>query len=155
MQIQRRVLSGSEENSGFNELASVLAAAPTLETYRAIYDQVLAAYDFRCALTGQQFERLPGKVHPFLRLVAIWPREAGGPLHIGNYLPLCADAADAFRLGHFIVDDGLHVVADRTVMSPRLFARLLPYGYLLAPRDPLFAPDRTVLAQHRRAVIQR
>lgn len=138
----------SDDNFGFDEARAVFEAAPSLETYRAIYEQVLTAYGFRCALTGEQFERISG-VHPTLRVVAIWPREEGGPLHMGNYLPLSADAATAFRLGHFIVDDEYRVIADRRVMAPELAAQLPADGRLLLPDDPLYHPDKTLLAHHR------
>lgn len=147
-------MTSSDDTFGFDEARALFEQPPTLDTYRAIYEQVLAAYEFRCALTGQQFERISG-VHPSLRLVAIWPREEGGPLHIGNYLPLGADAATAFRLGHFIVDDQYRVIADLSEMAPELAAQLPADGRLLLPADPLYHPDRSLLAHHRAVFLGR
>ncbi|MEO5807372.1 hypothetical protein [Devosia sp.] len=148
-------MGSSDEHSGFEDVGAPVVQAPSLETYTAIYQQVLAAYGYRCALTGAQFESIDRGVHPSLRVVAIWPREEGGPLHMGNYLPFCGDAANAFRLGHFIIDDDFQVVADLAVMEPDLAKRLRAQGQLLVPLDPPYRPDRALLAHHRTAVLRR
>ena len=69
------------------------AAGASLDVYEAIYRLVMTAYGYRCALTGEQFTPDIGLVHPHLEVVAIRPREAGGPLAIDNYLALEEHAA--------------------------------------------------------------
>jgi predicted restriction endonuclease len=144
----------SDNGSGFDE-AGMLRHAPSLDTYLAIHSQILMAYGYRCALTGEQFEPISRGVHPSLRVVAIHPRDKGGPLHIGNFLLLCADAERAFRLGQVLVADDFGLVPDYTALDPDLAARLNPDGRLLLPQDPLYHPDRALLAWHRNAVLRR
>lgn len=143
-----------DDPSGFDEAAGVFGQAPTLDTHAAIHQQVLQAYDFRCALTGQKYEATHKGVHPDLRVVAIRPRAAGGPLHVSNFLCLSLDAERAFLLGHVVIGDDFAMVPDLSVMDPELAARLNPDGLLL-PRDPLYYPDGAQLAFHRHAMLAR
>jgi predicted restriction endonuclease len=151
----RITVGKSDDSSGFYDAGAVFQHAPSLDTYLAIYSQILMAYGYRCALTGEQFEPISSGVHPSLRVVAIRPRDQGGPLHMGNYLSLCADAEQAFRLGQVIIADDFSLVADYAALDPDLAARLNPDGHLLLPKDPIYHPDRVQLAWHRNAVLRR
>jgi hypothetical protein len=124
------------------------AAGASLDVYEAVYRLVMTAYGYRCALTGEQFAPDIGLVHPHLEVVAIRPREAGGPLAIDNYLALEEHAARAFRFGLFIVEDDYRV----TIPDPAALDRAIrPHagGRLLVPAEPLFRPNPAYLAFHR------
>lgn len=124
------------------------ATGASLDVYEAVYRLVMTAYGYRCALTGEQFAPDIGLVHPHLEVVAIRPREAGGPLAIDNYLALEEHAARAFRFGHFVVEDDYRVV----IRNPGAFhAGLRPHadGRLLVPAEQLFRPNPAYLAFHR------
>lgn len=124
------------------------AAGASLDVYEAVYRLVMTAYSYRCALTGEQFTPDIGLVHPHLEVVAIRPRDAGGPLAIDNYLALEEHAARAFRFGHFVVEDDFRVV----IRNPGAFHHALrphPGGRLLVPTEPLFRPSPAHLAFHR------
>ena len=130
------------------------AAGATLDVYEAVYRLVMTAYGYRCALTGEQFAPDIGLVHPHLEVVAIRPRDAGGPLAIDNYLALEEHAARAFRAGHFIIEDDYRVVLP---VAGALAPAIRPHvsGHLLVPDEPLFRPNPAHLAFHRRMVLGR
>ena len=95
-----------------------------------------------------------GLVHPHLEVVAIRPRDAGGPLAIDNYLALEEHAARAFRAGHFIIEDDYRVIMpDAGALAPAI--RPHASGHLLVPDEPLFRPNPAHLAFHRRMVLGR
>lgn len=124
------------------------AFAPDTATYEAIYRQVLERWDYRCAVTGQRFPEATG-THRELRLVAIRPRERGGPLHVRNYLPMVEDAARAWQRGDIGVTDGLEFVAVQDRLSADLLERMRPDGRLLVPDAASLGPDPQHLAYHR------
>ena len=146
-------MAAEDPDSGFGEVARGFAAGETLETYEAMYRLVLTAYSYRCALTGEQFERSNGLWHGDLDVVAIVPRELGGPLRISNFLPLVFAAAEAFEAGQWLIADDYGVLADRGVLDRALAARLHPSGFLQLPKETVFHPDRALLAQHRARVL--
>lgn len=130
------------------------AAGATLDVYDAIYRLVLTAYNYRCALTGEQFAPDVGLVHPHLEVVAIRPRDAGGPLAIDNYIALEEHAARVFRLGHFVVEDDYRVlIRDRAAFHPGI--RPHESGRLLVPAEELFRPNPVHLAFHRAMLLGR
>jgi predicted restriction endonuclease len=139
----------SNDSAGFGDGASFFAPAPTLETYQLIYHRVLAAYEFRCALTRLRFDRTAG-VHSELQLVAIWPLADGGPLHVGNFLPMIVEGERAFRNGAVIIADDYSIVTDRTVLDASLAASI--GERLTLPVDAFYYPDRAMLAHHRKSV---
>jgi predicted restriction endonuclease len=142
------------EDGGFGEFGQGFEAAPTLETYEAIYRLVLSVYGYRCALTGEQFGPDFGLIHPHLEVIAIRPREAGGPLQINNYLALEEHAARAFGSGLFLVEDDYQITVPNPDALPKALAvRLHPGGRLLVPREALFQPSPAHLAFHRRTVL--
>jgi hypothetical protein len=130
------------------------AAGASLDVYEAVYRLVMTAYGYRCALTGEQFTPDIGLVHPHLEVVAIRPRDAGGPLAIDNYLALEEHAARAFRAGHFLIEDDYRVVMP---VAGALAPAVRPHasGHLLVPDEPLFRPNPAHLAFHRRMVLGR
>ncbi|WDR01239.1 hypothetical protein PSQ19_10260 [Devosia algicola] len=142
-----------DKDWGAEEAAAWFDPAPEMEAHLAIYQQVLVAYGFHCALTGQKFDSISDGVHTALQVVAIRPRALGGPLHVSNYLCLADMAARAFARGHWLVDDDYGVVADRRVMVPELARALRVEGRLLLPEDRLYHPDRTQLAWHRTRIL--
>ena len=130
------------------------SASASLDVYEAVYRLVMTAYGYRCALTGEQFTPDIGLVHPHLEVVAIRPRDAGGPLAIDNYLALEEHAARAFRAGHFIIEDDYRVVLP---VAGALAPAIRPHasGHLLLPDEPLFKPNPAHLAFHRKMVLGR
>lgn len=147
----------TDRDSGFGEFGAGFEAAAGLDAHEAVYRLVLTAYGYRCALTGTVFPQDPtpglGLLHPDLDVVAIRPREAGGPLQIDNFLALEKAAARAFRAGQILIDDDYWVIPDLNVLNPDVAARLHPGGRLLVPAEPLFQPSRAHLAFHRRSVL--
>jgi hypothetical protein len=122
--------------------------APDAKTYEAIYRRVLERWDYRCAVTGRRFPQATG-THSELRLVAIRPREQGGPLHVRNYLPMVEEAARAWQRGDISVTDGLEFVAVQDRLSPDLLEKMRPDGRLLVPDGAALGPDPEHLAFHR------
>ena len=143
----------SSDSDGFRDNPQGgFAAAASLDVYEAVYRLVMTAYGYRCALTGEQFAPDIGLVHPHLEVVAIQPREAGGPLAIDNYLALEEHAARAFRAGHIVIEDDYRVV----IRHPSALERAIrPHadGRLLVPVEPLFRPNPAYLAFHRRMIL--
>ena len=146
-------MAGSEDGFGEGPQTGFAATAP-LDVYAAVYRLVMSAYNYRCALTGEQFAADFGLVHPHLEVVAIRPREADGPLSIDNYLALEEHAAWAFRAGQFVVEDDYRVV---TTPGAGLDRAIRPHvsGRLLVPDEPLFRPNPAHLAFHRQMILGR
>ncbi|MDB5539559.1 MAG: hypothetical protein JWQ89_1286, partial [Devosia sp.] len=67
-----------------------------LDAYLKVHDRVLQRWGHRCVFTGLQFAPSSTRPHPQLSVVAIRPRELGGPLHVRNYLPMVAEAGFAW-----------------------------------------------------------
>lgn len=130
---------------GAAEAPARLYDNPSLETYLAIHDQVLRIWDYRCAVTGQQFA--PGaRPHPQLRVVAIRPRELGGPLHVRNYLPMVESAERAWQTGAISVTSfgAFIVMLDRLDDEVRRSMR----KKLVVPGNQTERPDKDELAWH-------
>lgn len=145
----------SDKENAFGEFVQQgFAASPPLDVYESVYRVVLTAYSYRCALTGEQFQRDVGLIHPHLEVIAIRPRDAGGPLQINNYLALEEHAARAFVAGHILVEDDYRVVVRNPDALPRALAlRLHSSGRLVVPAEALFQPNPAHLAFHRRSVL--
>lgn len=122
-----------------------------LAAYEAVYDKVLQNWDYCCAFTGEQFEPA-GRPHPHLHVVAIRPREAGGPVHVRNYLPMTAAAKIAWTSGHLTLAPDLSFVVNKRRIDPELDEQLRPIGMLMPPRDPGQGPDEDYLGYHRTRV---
>jgi predicted restriction endonuclease len=118
--------------------------APT-DAYLKVRAEVLRRWNYCCAVTDTQFAS--GEA-PELRLVAIRPRERGGPLHAGNYLPMVERAERAWLTGGISVTDQYELVAVLDRLDPELLAAMPPDGKLIVPRDPALRPDPEHLAYH-------
>lgn len=121
---------------------------PQLQVYVRLHEQVLRAYGYRCAFTSNR--SLPdGVPDPEVSVVAIRPRQSGGPLHVTNYLALSNDAADAFERGYLTIGVHHELIADLSRVSPELLARLNPVGRMTLPADPDYWPDPVQTHYHR------
>lgn len=129
-------------------------ARSVLAAYQAVYDTVLQSWDYRCAFTGEQFER-EGRPHPHLYVVAIRPRDAGGPVHVKNYMPMTLAAKIAWTSGHLTLAPDLSFVVNKRRIDPEFDEQLLAIGGLLPPVDAAQAPDEDYLAYHRTRVFGR
>lgn len=140
-------LASESDLAGASEAPARIYDSPSLETYLAIHDQVLRAWDYRCAITGQQFQ--PGtRPHPHLRVVAIRPRELGGPLHVKNYLPMVEKAEHAWLTGGIAVTHLGEFVAILDRLDDKLLEAMPLSGKLVMPRDHANWPDSELLAWH-------
>ena len=143
-----------EEEGGFRDEAQRgFAADDGLDAYTSLYRLVLMSYGYRCALTGARFAPPSGALHPDLEVVAIQPREQGGPLTITNYLPMLASLRRAFHDGLITLEDDYRIVVPRPEMLDRLMLESLRSSLVL-PEEP-FRPSAEVLAHHRRYALGR
>lgn len=117
-----------------------------MDAYLAVRAEVLRRWNYCCAITDTQF---PEGLAPELRLVPIRPREMGGPLHAGNYLPMVEPAERAWLTGGISVTDDLEIVAVMDRLDPDLLAAMPPSGRLVVPDDAALRPDAGHLAYHR------
>lgn len=137
---------GEEMQRGF-------ASAEELEAYTGLYRLVLLSYGYRCALTGARFSAPVSALHPDLDVVAIQPRDQGGPLAIANYLPMIASLTAIFRDGLITIEDDYRIV----VPHPELLDRdtLAALRASLALPEAPFRPGMEFLAHHRRYALGR
>ena len=127
-----------------DEAVAAFASKPTEETYKAIRDQVLRAWRYRCAFTGAD-----DKDGAPLSIVAVKPRDQGGPLHVGNYLPMVADLERIWRAGHFSVGEDHRILGDLYRLAPEDQDSMVALFKMLLPDDPKDYPDPELLAWHR------
>ena len=148
-------MASSDKDNAFGEFAQQgFSTAPPLEVYESVYRLVLTAYKYRCAVTGEQFEPDIGILHPHLEVIAIRPRDAGGPLQVNNFLALEEHAARAFKEGRLLVEDDYSVIVPNPHALPRALAvRLHIGGRLIVPAEPMFQPSPSHLAFHRRSIL--
>jgi hypothetical protein len=143
-----------DDEEGFKEEAQRgFAADESLDAYTSLYRLVLMSYGYRCALTGARFAPPTGALHPDLEVVAIQPREQGGPLTIANYLPMLVSLRRVFQDGLITVEDDYRIVVPRPEMLDRLILESLRSSLVL-PDDP-FRPGAAFLAHHRRYALGR
>jgi predicted restriction endonuclease len=127
--------------------------APGLDSYAALYRSVLVNYGFRCALTGA--EAATGAPADGLQVCPIRPRDAGGALHVSNFLCLSPAADRAFAAGHLTVGPGLEIIVDLSRVDPELLQALNANGRLALPVDATGLPDTAALAFHRSHIFLR
>lgn len=132
------------------EAAASFASAPTEDTYTAIRDQVLRVWHRRCAFTGTA--EGPDST---LSIVAIRSRNQGGPLHVGNYIPMAAGLEGAWRRGHFSVGEDHRILGDLYRLPPEDQDSMVALFKMLLPDDPKDYPDPELLAWHRLNVFGR
>lgn len=124
----------------------------SLDRYVRLHDEVLQRYDYRCAVTGQGFAPA-GRPHPDLRIVAMRPRDMGGPLEADNFLPMVPAAEAAWRQGDFSISADYTFIVVLGRIAPQLLAALSDSGRVHLPEDPLHWPDRHHLAYHRSRIL--
>lgn len=145
----------SSKDDGFDEEAqSGFSADHSVDAYTQFYGVVLIAYRHRCALTGASFEPPPGILHGDLDVVAIRPREQGGPLALDNYLPMIRTLTQAFREGLITLDDDYRIVVPRPDLLDRGMISALR-ATLLVPDEPHLRPASEHVAYHRRYALGR
>jgi hypothetical protein len=132
-----RPIEAEEATAGF-------ASAPPEATYIAIRNQVLRMWHNKCAFTGT-----PESAASRLSIVAIQPRDRGGPLHVGNYLPMVAALEHAWRSGHFSVGGDHRILGDLYRLAPEDQDSMVALFRMLLPDDPKDYPDPKLLAWHR------
>lgn len=119
-----------------------------------VYRQVLDAYGWRCAVTGESFA--PGPVlHPHLHLAFLRPRRQGGPVHVRNLIPLIKSAHAAWTSGTLSATADHRLVAVMRDLDLRLFDRIEKLGKLHLPRDERYWPDPAHLGFHLASVFGR
>jgi hypothetical protein len=132
------------------EVAASFTSKPTEATYTAIRDQVLRVWRYRCTFTGAA-----DAPNSRLSIVAIRPRDQGGPLHVGNYLPMIAGLERAWRSGHFSVGDDHRILGDLYRLAPEDQDSMVALFKMLLPDAPKDYPDPQLLAWHRLNVFGR
>lgn len=150
--------AGSTENAGALDEANAAFAHErdeALKAYLKLHDRVLQRWRFRCVFTGAQFGPAEARPHADLSVVAIRPRELGGPLHVRNYLPMLPEVERAWTHGHITLGPsfGFQIAARR--IDPELAERLLPLGKLDLPEEPSLWPDLELIAYHRANIFDR
>lgn len=126
-----------------------------VDAYLKVHDQVLQRWKYGCVLTGAQFKPSANRPHPQLRVVAIWPRELGGPLHVRNYLPMVGEAEHAWIHGHITLGPSFGFQVSERLIDPELREKLLPLGKLELPAEPSLWPDPELVAYHRTHIFDR
>lgn len=142
---------------GWAEATAVFAndREAALEAYLKVHDRALERWGYRCVLTGAQFGPAAIRPHPGLRVVAIRPRELGGPLHVRNYLPMVPEAEQAWTHGHITLGPSFGFQVSERLIDPELRERLLPLGRLALPEEPSLWPDLELIAYHRANIFDR
>lgn len=145
----------SSDKDGFGEETQRgFSADHSVDAYTQFYGIVLIAYRNRCALTGAKFDPPPGILHGDLDVVAIQPREQGGPLALGNYLPMIATLTPVFRDGLITLDDDYRIVVPRPDLLDETITSALRTTLLL-PDEPELRPSPAHMAHHRRYALGR
>lgn len=134
----------AEESAGAFEL-------DRLEISQRIYAEVMRRWHYTCPFTGAVFEPVKGP-HPQLGIVAIRPREAGGELHVDNYLPMARPVAEAWMDGRLTLGPDLAIWVDKHRIGRGLEELLIPTGRLLPPMPGSGQPDPANIAFHRQYV---
>lgn len=134
---------------GLSEAADVaLAGGIRPEEFLYVHNEVMRRWGYRCAVTDLQFPAMSG-LHPELRLVAIRPRALGGPLDVGNFLPMVEIAEHAWVTGAISVGPELDFVAVQNRLPAELLEAMPPDGKLIVPDNRNEWPDADCLAFHR------
>ncbi len=126
-----------------------------LQAYQRVHDRVLQRWNHRCVVTGAQFAPSSTRPHPDLRVVAIRPREFGGPLHVRNYLPMVSEAEHAWVRGHITLGPSFGFQLSARLIDPEFSEQLLPLGRLNLPENPSLWPDLDLIAYHRAHIFDR
>ncbi|MGB3027797.1 hypothetical protein [Paradevosia shaoguanensis] len=132
------------ENAKTTDPRSIEEPSVALDIYARVAEEVLQAYEHKCALTDE-----PASYHD---LVAIQPRELGGFLHTSNYIPICGLAREAFVAGRIGIETDFRIRADLSRLGAALQARLRPSGRIRVPKPRHCRPDAAFLSFHLKHV---
>lgn len=142
------------DDTGLLEAASPYQGPLTDPRPALVYRQVLEAYGWRCAVTGESFA--PGPVvHPDLHLAFLRPRRQGGPIHVRNLVPMIRSAHAAWTSGVLSATPDHRLVAVMRDLDLKLFDRIEKLGVLQLPRDERYWPDPAHLGFHLASVFGR
>ena len=128
---------------GFDEDQSRFTGALALADY-------FAAWDYACAFTGQSLRDLID-ADPLTALLRLTPQSE---LRADLVLPASPEVSRAYHDGAIAVgaDFGL-ILRPGALRNPGLLQQLNPDYRLRLPRDLAFAPNRLVLREHCRALL--
>jgi predicted restriction endonuclease len=139
---------------GFQEASGPFAPEKlTLEQKLQLNAEVLAAYDYTCAVTRARFNAETARSANIV-VVPIHPIETGGKLARTNLLPLVPVAAEAFRDGDFTIGIDFQILPDLSRIDPALLRMLHHSGKMLLPADRKFVPNADGLHYHRHIIFQ-
>ena len=127
-----------EDTKGFGEAQAQFVTPAALLA-------ILAAYDYRCAFTGEDLTA-EAQADP---LVALLRLNGAAPIAPGNVIPATLDAIHAFERGHLAIGPRFEFLAALDRIDPEFIERLNPVGRLTLPTDPTFYPDAALLKAHR------
>ncbi len=144
---------GTDDDGLGEEAQRGFAADHSINAHTDLHAIVLLTYGYRCALTGAQFDRPVLHLHRDLDVVAIQPRDQGGPLAINNYLPMLYSLVRPFRDGLITIEDDYRILAPHPDLLDRSVLTALRLGLVLV-EEP-FRPARAHLAHHRRYALGR
>lgn len=125
----------------------------TSRPYRdvAFRRKVLAAYDYRCAMSGLRLRNGGGR--PEVQAAHIIPVERQGNDSVRNGLALSGTLHWMFDRGLLGVADDMTILVSRNKVPGEVVDRLIaPEGRLIEPRDPRYRPNRSNLQWHRENV---
>lgn len=135
------------DDGGLLEATSPFSGPLTDTRPTLVYRQVLEAYGWRCAVTGESFA--PGPVvHPHLHLTFLRPRRRGGPIHVRNLVPMIKSAHRAWTAGTISATPDHRLVVVVRDLDLRLFDRIETLDRLHLPRDKRYWPDPAHLGFH-------
>lgn len=148
-------MGGSDEDGlGEEPQRGFANASGSVGAYTDMQAVVLMGYRYRCVLTGAQFDKPVLHLHPDLDVVAIQPREQGGPLALANFLPMLSSLSGPFNHGLITIEDDYRIHVPQPDLLERKLRDVLRASLAL-PEDALFRPGRDFLAYHRRYALGR
>lgn len=129
---------------GFAEAAATFDVG--LDVLGTITQQVLEAYDHRCALTGTDTDLVATPIRTLAQ---------GGAAQSGNLIAMSATAADAFAQFHLTIGDNLEIIVDLTQVTPELIEQLNTNGRMTEARQRAARPATEALVWHRQQFFSR
>jgi predicted restriction endonuclease len=124
--------------------APFLPVVPTVAQLTAIYRNVLEAYGWTCALTGEPFDPTDS-LHPLLQVTAIRPLREQGMAEETNFIAMTLEASHAFERGHVTVGADMGIIVDVATIDRAFVDKLR--GVLRSPAGR--PPDPEALRWHR------
>jgi hypothetical protein len=137
--LMERTLARKRPKPAFEEgQAAFVSPATDLDT-------IYAAWDYRCAFTGQDLRR-EAAADPLG-----WLLRLGTGVMVGHLIPASMDAIYAYERRHLALGARHEFLVALDVISPELLEKLNPIGRLTMPADTRFHPDAGLLEAHRTA----